>query len=71
MRFIVTAQATISLRTAVEAKSAAGARVIAEERSIVQLCHACSEGDIDSEWVTGGELDGEPDGIEVSLARRQ
>ena len=65
MRFRVTAEVTISISTLVEAKTARGALKQAKERGMVSLCHQCALGDDKQEWVTSGELDGEPRNLRV------
>jgi hypothetical protein len=59
-RYMVTAAVTISVHTEVDAKSPAAAKRLALERGLVDLCHQCAGGDASEEWVTSGELDGEP-----------
>jgi hypothetical protein len=61
----VVAQVTISVHTVVEAGSIEEAIELAQERSVIQLCHQCASGDEMSEWVTSGELDGEPTDLRV------
>lgn len=52
---------TISVLTDVEAESEDEAIRLAEERSVIGLCHQCGGNRTrDEEWVTSGELDGEP-----------
>ena len=58
-RYRVTAGMTISVSTVVMATSKAKAIEAAEDRAIMSLCHQCAGGD-DTEWTTGGELDGTP-----------
>lgn len=58
--FRVTAEVTISMSTLVEAVSAAAARKEALNRGMVSLCHQCATGNDREEWITSGELDGEP-----------
>jgi hypothetical protein len=57
-RYNVSGQITISMHTEVMASSPEEARKIAEERSIMSLCHQCASGEPAEEWVTSGELDG-------------
>ncbi len=59
-RYRVCGVVTISISTVVHAKSKAAAEKAALERGMVSLCHQCADGDQDEEWVTSGELDGEP-----------
>lgn len=56
---------SISISTDVEAETEAEARAIAEDRAMVSLCHQCATGNISEEWVTSGELDGEPRRIQL------
>lgn len=63
--FVVVSEVTISMHTRVEAKTAKEAVRVAEGRGMVGLCHQCSGGDPREEWVTSGELDGEPQKIRV------
>lgn len=60
MRYRIKALLTISVSTDVEADSIEEAREIAADRPIIDLCHQCSVGDADEQWVTSGELDGSP-----------
>lgn len=67
-KYFVTGVVTISVNTGVEADSAEEAKEKANERSIMSLCHFCAHGENrDSEWVTSGELDGEPQDIKAEL----
>lgn len=59
------ANITISLTTIVEADSKEDALDQALDRSLIHLCHQCAGGHPEEEWVTSGELDGSPTGIEV------
>lgn len=54
---------TISIYTDVEARSTGEAKKLAMERGMVSLCHSCARGDPGEEWVTSGELDGEPQDV--------
>lgn len=54
---------TISIHTDVEASNEAEAQKIAMGRGMVSLCHSCARGDPGDEWVTSGELDGEPQDV--------
>jgi len=58
MKYRVHAFATIEMFTKIEADTEEEARDIACQRSIVRLL---SDGNPDDEWVTSGELDGEPE----------
>lgn len=60
MKIKFNAQVTISVVTEVEAKNATEAYKIARERSMMELCHQCANADSKIQWVTSGELDGEP-----------
>lgn len=62
-KFTVSGTLTISVSTEVEASSAKEAIAIASGRDIVRLCHQCARGDPDAEFITSGELDGEPDDL--------
>ncbi len=64
-RYRVTSEVTISLSTVVYAKSKAQALSLASDKPIVSLCHQCADGEQDEEWVTSGELDGEPQNLVV------
>lgn len=60
-KFTVTGLLTISVFTKVEAPSAEQALKEAESRVPMSLCHYCARGESENrEWVTSGELDGEP-----------
>ena len=60
-KFRVVGLVTISMSTLVEAATEAEAIEIANDRTIMSLCHQCASGeDDDQEWVTSGELDGTP-----------
>lgn len=61
-RYLVVSMITISVHTEVEAASEAEAATLAMERPVMRLCNQCATGEPDREWVTSGELDGEPDG---------
>ena len=52
--------AGITLHTNVIAASLKEAIEKAMSRSVMTLCHQCSHGDPDTEWVTSGELDCDP-----------
>jgi hypothetical protein len=64
-RYRVMAECTISVETIVEASSPEKARDLAHERTMMSLCHSCSSGSPEEEWVTTGELDGEPMNLKV------
>lgn len=59
-RWRVVAEVTISVHTDVEAETEEQAREIAAERSVMRLCWSCSSKDGTEQWVTSGELDGDP-----------
>lgn len=56
----VAAEVTISVSTVVYASSKEEAKRLAGEHPMMSLCHVCASGEDDKEWVTSGELDGEP-----------
>ena len=59
--WIVSAHVTIGIWTRVEADTAEDAIEQSAERQMMSLCHQCAgEDNADDEFVTGGELDGEP-----------
>lgn len=60
MKFTVSTEITISVFTFVEAETEEKAKAIAATRSVTSLCHSCAHGSPGEEWVTSGELDGEP-----------
>lgn len=65
-KYRVVGVTSVTLVTEVEAASYDEARELAEDRGVLTLCHQCSDGrNIYREWVTSGELDGEPEIIEV------
>lgn len=59
-KYRVSGLLTVSVSTCVEADTEAEAKELAMANPNVGLCHQCAGGDEDSEWVTSGELDGEP-----------
>lgn len=59
LKYLISAEVTISVHTVVEAESEKEAKEIAAGRSLVELCHMCAEGDEDEEWCVS-EFDGEP-----------
>ena len=59
----VTGFITISVSTVVRAKSKKEAIGAAKDQPMIGLCHQCSSGTDTEEWVTSGELDGEPRGL--------
>ena len=66
-RYRVAAEMTISVSTVVEAKTRAEAIKKAQERPVVRLCYQCARGAAETEWVTSGELDGEPQRLVADL----
>lgn len=61
MKFRVSAMVTISVSTLVEAPNRKKAIQEAQNRGLQGLCHHCASPRTDhEEWVTSGELDGEP-----------
>ena len=66
-RYMVTAHVTISMSTDVLADSEDEAVRVAEGRGMQSLCWACAGGQVHRgmEWVTSGELDGEPEIVDV------
>ena len=64
-RFRVSAEVTISMHTDVDAANEEQARDLALDAGMMSLCHQCAGEDGDGQWVTSGELDGEPTVIEV------
>lgn len=58
--YILVVNTSISLHTAVDAPSLSEAIEIAKRRAVMSLCHHCSNKDDEAEWVTSGELDGDP-----------
>lgn len=63
--FRINAFVTISIHTEVEAKTKSSALKIAKDRALVGLCASCGSGNPEDEWCTCGELDGEPQNIEI------
>lgn len=59
----VTSTITISVSTVVTAGSKTEALRVAAARPMITLCHQCASGNDSQEWVTSGELDGEPRGL--------
>jgi hypothetical protein len=57
-KYTVSGAITISVSTDVLASSEKEAMDLALERPMISLCHQCSRGDPDVEWITSGELDG-------------
>lgn len=67
-KFYVRASVTISLQTIVMAESEEEVLEIAANRPTVSLCWGCAKGSPEVEWVTSGELDGEPVDLSVEAA---
>lgn len=63
--FRVSAEMTISLVTVVRAKSKEEALELVAARPVIGLCHQCAGGFQSEEWITSGELDGEPTKLRV------
>lgn len=61
-KYLVSATCTISLHTMVEATSKEEAIEIASQRDIPQII---DQSDLNESWSTSGELDGEPQDLEV------
>lgn len=68
-RYRVSALMTISVSTIVDAESPDAAIAEARNRSPVGLCHGCATGEPTEQWVTSGELDGEPTDITAEIKR--
>ena len=62
MKYLVSAEVTISVVTEVEAASATEAEAAASDYWMPSLCHQCAQAgkDEDETWSLTGELDGEP-----------
>lgn len=58
--YFICVEAVITLHTTVVATSLEAAIQEATSRSVMTLCHECSRGEPDTEWVTSGELDCDP-----------
>ncbi len=65
-KFLVTGEITISIHTEVVAKTPEAAKRSAAKRPTQTISEM--SGDAGSEWVVGGELDGEPKITEVEEA---
>lgn len=69
-KYRISASLTISVITEVEAASEEEAVSEAFGRPVIDLCHHCAgDESVGSEWVTTGELDGEPDDESVRVTR--
>lgn len=68
MLYTVEAQIVISVFTEVEADSEREAISIAAQRNVTDLCASCANKSPDEEWVTTGELDGEPQKLTIGGA---
>ena len=55
------------MSTLVEARSKKEALQLAAEVPVKRLCHQCSGGNAATEWVTSGEIDGEPTPTRVEV----
>lgn len=64
-RYRVTAEITIRVSTVVLATSASAAVRLAGDQPMMSLCHQCADGSQENEWVTSGELDGEPQNLQA------
>lgn len=65
-RFRVVAEVTISVHTDVEAETEEQAKELAGQRGMMHLCWSCSSESASDQWVTSGELDGDPgDPVEI------
>lgn len=62
-RYFVTSSIVITVHTEVEANSVREAKRIALGRGVMSLCHHCASIEGSDEWVTSGELDGQPEKI--------
>jgi hypothetical protein len=60
---------TISVYTDVLAHGEHEAAELADQNGVVGLCHQCGGGDPKTEWVTSGELDGEPEVADAEILR--
>jgi hypothetical protein len=58
---------TISVFTDVLARGEHEAAELAELNPVMSLCHQCAGGEEKKEWVTSGELDGEPEVHDAEL----
>ncbi len=65
-KLLVTCEVTISMNTEVSAPNTRTAKEKALERGMVSLCYQCGGSQTGhKEWVTSGELDGEPTNLRV------
>lgn len=64
-RYIVTGEITISVHTEVEAPNKSQALLRATDLPMMTLCHQCSSEMARDQWITSGELDGEPQNLIV------
>lgn len=58
---------TISMFTDVLARGFEEAAELADANPVIGLCHQCAGGESKDEWVTSGELDGEPEVMDADL----
>lgn len=66
--YTVSGMLTISVHTKVRASSAKEAVDAAKDHPVMTLCGQCSRGDPNVEWVSSGELDGDPRDLAVEVA---
>lgn len=59
-RYRVVAEVTISIHTDVEAATEDAAIDLAYERPMMALCYLCGAAPGADQWVTSGEIDGDP-----------
>lgn len=59
-KYRVVGEVTVSVYTEVMATSPKNAMIEAQDRGTQQFCHSCTSQDSSDQWVTTGELDGEP-----------
>lgn len=65
MKYRVSAVVTISILTDVEAADPKEAELAALDQPMQEFCFQCSDTDPEEQWVTSGELDGEPKKLRV------
>lgn len=59
--YVFSSTATISMHTKVRGTmTLEEAMQIAKSRGNLELCYQCSTGEVEEQWVTTGELDGDP-----------
>ena len=59
-KYIVSGIVTVSIYTEVIAETEEEALKLAGDQPMMSFCNQCSRGTPEDEWVTAGELDGEP-----------